>query len=138
MLSDKKIAVILIVIATLILVTTYRYPPETVAFPRFFVYVLYVLSILLFILPQKMSSYNVNLIFSKEKFISMGFLIVYVILFPKLGFFITTFLFQALYMSYFYKKGWKKHLIIAVSYGLLFYVVFQKWLYIWFPKGLLM
>lgn len=117
---------------------TFRYPPEIVAFPRFLLWIFLGLSVLLFIFPGGHPNYNFKAIVSKEKIISVLLLIAYAVLFPYLGFFVTTFLFAVLYMWVFNKKYLKKYIIIAAVYLMVIYFVFQKWLYVWFPEGLLM
>ena len=138
MVLDRKIALALMGIFTLFYVASYQYPPDIVAFPRFLSYALLVLSILLFIFPKDIPNYNLRCIISKEKIIATLTLISYVIIFPFIGFFTTTFLFTVLYMWYFNRKGLKKYIVIATIYITIIYFVFQKFLYVWFPEGLIM
>ncbi len=138
MLLDRKIALVLMTVFLLFYVVSYMYPPETVSFPRFLLWVLLGLSILLFIFPRKHPHYSLRIVFSREKLISILLLIAYAVMFPIVGFFTTTFVFAVLYMWVFNHSRIRQYIIVTVVYLVVVYFVFQKWLYVWFPEGLLM
>lgn len=135
---DRKISLISICFFAAFYAATFKYRPEIVAFPRFLLWILLILSALLFILPRQTKGYSIKELFPKEKIIASLLLIVYIFVFPKLGYFVTTFIFAVLYMWIFCKKDWKKYVLVAAVYITIIYFLFQKWLYIWFPKGLFM
>jgi len=137
-LLDRKIALVSIGFFAIFYAATFRYPPETVSFPRFLLWILLSLSVLLFIFAKGHPDYSFKAIVPKEKVIAALLLIVYTVVFPVLGFFVTTFLFAVLYMWVFNKKDLKKYIIVAAVYITIIYFVFQKWLYVWFPEGLFM
>jgi len=137
-LLDRKIALISVGFFAAFYAATFRYPPETVSFPRFLLWIFLVLSVILFIFPKKHPDYSFKAILPKEKVTAALLLIGYTVIFPKLGFFVTTFCFSIIYMWAFNKKDLKKYVMIAAVYILIVYFVFQKWLYVWFPEGLLM
>lgn len=138
MAMDRKISLISICFFAAFYAATFKYQPKIVAFPRFLLWAFLVLSVLLFILPRQTSGYSFKELFPKEKIIASLLLIVYIFAFPKLGYFVTTFIFAVLYMWIFYKKDWKKYVLVAAVYITIIYFLFQKWLYVWFPKGLFM
>jgi uncharacterized BrkB/YihY/UPF0761 family membrane protein len=117
---------------------TFSYPPRTVAFPRFLLLLFFILSVLLFIFPGEPQKYSLREVFSSEKSITVLLLIAYTILFPLIGFFITTFFFAVFYMWLFRRKGLRRYLLIAAVYVAVIYMVFQKLLYVWFPEGWLL
>ncbi len=135
---DRKISLVLICLFVAFYAASYRYPPEIVAFPRFLLWIFLGLCVLLFAFPKGHPNYEFKTIISKEKVAAALMLIAYAVVFPFLGFFATTFVFAVAYMSVFNRKEWKKHIIIAVVYLTIIYFVFQKWLYVWFPEGLIM
>jgi len=134
---DRKIAMIALCITAFFFWNTFSYPPEVVAFPRFLLVVFFILSLLLFLFPRQKSARNAEAIFSKEKLVSVVMLIGYAIIFPILGYFITTFLFAVSYLWYFRRNGIGGYLAYSFIFLLIMYAVFQKWLYVWFPEGLL-
>ncbi|MBN1827587.1 MAG: tripartite tricarboxylate transporter TctB family protein [Deltaproteobacteria bacterium] len=134
---DRKIALAAIAVCSIFYWATFSYTPEIVAFPRFLCYALYILAGLLFAFPRQHSEYAARIIYSKEKLLSIGMLIAYTIIFPFVGYFVTTFIFSMAYLWIFRRKGLVAYIIFAAIYLAVMYVVFQKWLYVWFPEGLL-
>lgn len=112
-------------------------PEETIQFLRFLWLICFSLSLILFFLsppPKKRLASN---IFSKERLLTIIFTVCYIMLFPLIGFFTATFLFLIFYLWYFQRgKIWKYGFISANSLSLI-YIVFQKFLFVWFPEGLL-
>jgi hypothetical protein len=135
---DRKISLVLIAFCAFFYYLTFSYPPRAVAFPRFLLLVFLLLCVLLYIFPGRERKYRFREVFSSEKNITVLMLIGYTLLFPFLGFFVTTFLFAVLYMWLFRREELPKYLLIAAVYVAVLYLVFQKMLYIWFPEGLLM
>ena len=138
MVLDRKVSLVFTCIFAAFYAATFKYRPETVAFPRFLLWILLLLSVLLFIFPRQTKGHSLKELFPKEKIIASLLLIAYIIVFPRLGYFVTTFIFSVLYMWIFYKKDWKKYVLVAAVYITIIYFLFQKWLYVWFPKGLFM
>ncbi|MBZ4654923.1 MAG: Tripartite tricarboxylate transporter TctB family [Peptococcaceae bacterium] len=138
LLLDRKIALVLMAVFLLFYAVSYMYPPETVSFPRFLLWIFLGLSILLFTFPRKHPDYSLKIVFSREKVVSILLLIAYAVIFPIIGFFTTTFAFAVLYMWIFNHSGIRQYIIVTAIYLIVVYFVFQKWLYVWFPEGLLM
>jgi hypothetical protein len=136
MLMDRKISLVLMALFAAFYATTFKYKAEIVAFPRFLLWIFLGLSILLFIFPKGHPNYNIKAILAKEKLLAALLLVIYAIVFPRLGFFVTTFIFAVAYMWIFSKKHLKNYVIIAAVYLVIVYIVFQKLLYVWFPQGL--
>jgi len=135
---DRVIALIALAVCSLVYWATLSYPPEVVAFPKFLLYVFGGLSVLIFIFPGQQKSYNFKKIFSKEKFLTIFLLIGYTIVFPIVGYFVTTFIFAIIYLWIFKRQGLGQYLIYSAIFSALMYLVFQKGLYVWFPEGLLL
>ncbi len=138
MVLDRKISIIAICFAAALYAATFKYPVEVIAFPRFLIWTLLGLSVLLFIRPGHTSGYSLKELLPKEKVIAALLLVVYIIVFPIVGYFVTTFIFAILYMWIFNRKDLKKYLLVAAVYCGIIYLLFQKWLFVWFPEGMLM
>ena len=138
MILDRKISLLLIAFCGFFYYLTFAYPPRTVAFPRFLLLIFFLLSVLLFIFPGRPQTYSFREVFSSEKNISILLLIAYTILFPLIGFFVTTFVFAVFYMWLFRRKGLPQYILIAAAYVAILYIIFQKLLYVWFPEGILL
>jgi len=65
-------------------------------------------------------------------------MVVYVAVFPELGFFVTTFLTVFGYILVFERSARLKGFLVALGWVVVLYAAFQTLLYIWFPEGLLM
>jgi len=135
---DRKISLTLIAFCGFFYYLTFAYPPRTVAFPRFLLLLFFFLSVLLFIFPGRGQTYNFGEVFSSEKIVTLLLLIGYTILFPLIGFFVTTFCFAVFYMWLFRRKGLSQYILIAAAYVAVMYIIFQKLLYVWFPEGILL
>ena len=136
--QDRVIALIAAAVSILVYWKTFAYPSEVVAFPRFLLAVFFGLAALLFIFPGRHKSYNFKLIFSKEKIITVLLLVGYTVVFPVVGYFVTTFIFAVFYLWMFKREGLGSYLIYSGIFVSVMYVVFQKGLYVWFPEGLLL
>jgi len=134
---NRKVSLVLLAVVALFFGYSFQYPPEVVAFPRFLLAVLFLMSILLFIRPGDLGKIKVTAFLTKPKLVTTAFMVGYVALFPFLGFFVTTLLTVFGYLLYFERKAWLKALLIALGWVVLLYVAFQTLLYIWFPEGLL-
>lgn len=134
---NRKVSLVLLAVVAVFFVYSFQYPPEVVAFPRFLLAVLTVLTALLFIRPGDMGKIKVTAFLTRPKLITAAFMVGYVALFPVIGFFVTTFLTVFLYLLTFERQGWLKALLIALGWVALLYGAFQTLLYIWFPQGLL-
>lgn len=117
---------------------TFSYPIEVVAFPRFLLFVFFGLAVFLFLFPGRRKGSQAKIIFSKEKMLTILLLVGYTIIFPLLGYFVTTFIFAVFYLWVFQRKGTGYYLIYSGIFAALMYIVFQKGLYVWFPEGLLL
>lgn len=135
--TDKWIAVLIIILVVIIFGVTFGYPPEAVQFPRFLLLICLSLSLLLFFISSPKEKRLASNIFSKERLLTIIFTIFYIIIFPLIGFFTATFLFLTFYMWYFQRENIWKYIFISAIYLSLIYVVFQKFLFVWFPEGLL-
>ena len=136
--QDRVIALIALAACAVVYWATLSYPPEVVAFPKFLLYVFGGLSVLIFLFPGQQKSYNFKMIFSKEKMVTIFLLVGYTIVFPIVGYFVTTFIFAIIYLMIFKRQGIGQYLIYSGIFTALMYLVFQKGLYVWFPEGLLL
>lgn len=136
--QDRIIALIAVVVSALIYWKTFSYPTEVVAFPRFLLIVFFGLGILLYIFPGRQKGPKAKMIFSKEKMVTILLLVGYTILFPIVGYFVTTAIFAVFYLWIFKRQGVGYYLIYSCIFVIVMYVVFQKGLYVWFPEGLLL
>ncbi|MDA8124954.1 MAG: tripartite tricarboxylate transporter TctB family protein [Deltaproteobacteria bacterium] len=134
---NRKVALVLLAILAVFFAYSFQYPPEVVAFPRFLLAVLTIMTIGLFIRPGDMGKVKVTAFLTRPKLLTAAFMVAYVALFPFVGFFVTTFLTVFLYILTFERKAWWKALLIALGWVALLYGAFQTLLYIWFPQGLL-
>jgi hypothetical protein len=135
---NRKAALVLLAVCALFFGYSFVYPPEIVAFPRFLLAVLTIMVIGLFIRPGDLGKLKVTAFLTKPKLITVAFLVGYVVLFPFIGFFVTTFLAVFAYILVFERQGWLKPLLVALVWVAILYGAFQSLLYIWFPKGLLL
>ncbi len=134
---DRKIASAIFVATCLIYWHTYSYPSEIVAFPRFILVVMGLLSLLLFFFPRQQQGMCLGEIFSRERVATMALVIAYAVVFPYLGYFVTTFVFAVLYLWLFERRGLGRYVLYSAIFCLIMYAVFQKFLFIWFPEGIL-
>ncbi len=134
---NRKVSLVLMAVVALFFGYSFQYPPEVVAFPRFLLAVLFLMSILLFIRPGDLGKIKVTAFLTRPKLITAAFMIGYVALFPFVGFFVTTFLTVFAYILVFERTARLKGFLIALGWVVLLYVAFQTLLYIWFPEGLL-
>lgn len=134
---NRKVALVLMGIVALFFGYSFQYPAEVVAFPRFILAVLLLMSVLLFIRPGDLGKIKVTAFLTRPKLITAAFMIGYVAVFPVLGFFVTTFLTVFGYILVFERTARLKGFLIALGWVVLLYVAFQTLLYIWFPEGLL-
>jgi hypothetical protein len=134
---NRKVCIVLLAVFAVFFVYSFQYPPEVVAFPRFLLAVLTMMTVLLFIRPGDMGKLKVTAFLTRPKLLTAAFMVGYVALFPVIGFFVTTFLTVSAYILTFERKGRLKALLIALGWVVLLYGVFQMLLYIWFPQGLL-
>jgi hypothetical protein len=134
---NRKISLVLLAIFTFFLVYTFQYPPEVVAFPRFLLVALLVMCVALFARPGDLGKIKVTAFLTRPKLITAAFMILYVAVFPWLGFFVTTFLTVFGYILVFEPSARIKGFLVAMGWVALLYLAFQTLLYIWFPEGLL-
>lgn len=134
---DRVIALVIIAGSILVYWKTTTYPPEVVAFPKFLLAIFFLLSILLFIFPRSEKKYDIKRIFSHEKVTTLALLLAYTIIFPFLGYFVTTLVFTVIYLWIYQRNGLTSYFIYSIIYCGAMYLIFQKFLYVWFPKGLL-
>lgn len=132
---NRRVALVFIVCIIFAFIYTTRYPAEVVNFPRFIFSLLLIFNIVLFIKPGDIGKIKVTKFLTPKKVITSIFMIAYVLLFPVLGFFVTTFIFVLSYILFFERTAKTKALLIASGWIVILYLVFQKVLYIWFPKG---
>lgn len=135
--EDRIISVIFMLLGGILYYLSLSYPPESTAYVKFILFIFVLLSIVMFIWPQKYKNYSLKHLFTKQKIITIILLILYAVLIPIAGFFITTFIFSVVFMWIFDNKGLPRYTLITAIFCLLIYFVFQKLLYIWFPTGLL-
>jgi hypothetical protein len=134
---NRKVSLVFMGVVALFFGYSFQYPPEVVAFPRFLLAVLLVMSVLLFIRPGDLGKLKVTAFLTGPKLVTAAFMVGYVALFPWLGFFVTTFATVLGYILYFERTARLKGFLIALGWVVLLYVAFQTLLYIWFPEGLL-
>ena len=130
---------IIFIFSLLILTILYGYPARTSFFPKIvtiLITVLSLISVLTEIFKKRYYNITETVFFSKNYFVILFLIILYLFLIPKIGYYSSTFLFFNL--SYF-KLGLKitKGLIISVSILLFIFVFFQAILGLKFPSGIL-
>jgi hypothetical protein len=135
---NRKVSMVLMTIFAAFFAYTFLYPPEVVAFPRFLLVVLLAMSLFLLVKPGDLGKVKVTAFMTRPKLITAAYMILYVAVFPWLGFFVTTFLTVFSYILVFERAARLKALLMALGWVALLFMAFQTFLYIWFPKGLLM
>ncbi len=135
---NRKVALVLLAVIAIFFGYSFTYPPEIVAFPRFLLAVLLILTVILFVRPGDIGKIKVTAFLTRPKLVTTAFMVAYVALFPVVGFFVTTFATVFLYVLTFEPKARLKALLIALGWVALLYAAFQTLLFIWFPQGLLM
>ena len=135
---NRKVSLVLLAIFALFFIYSFQYPAEVVAFPRFLLAVLALMCLLLFIRPGDLGKIKVTSFLTRPKMITAAFMVLYVAIFPWLGFFVTTFVTVFGYILTFEPKARVKGLIVASGWVGVLYVAFQTLLYIWFPEGVLL
>ena len=135
---NRKVSLVLLAIFTFFLAYTFQYPSEVVAFPRFLLGVLLIMCLALFVKPGDLGKIKVTAFLTRPKLITAAFMVLYVVLFPWLGFFVTSFLMVYGYILVFEPSARFKGFLVALGWVALLFVAFQTLLYIWFPEGLLM
>ena len=95
---DRKIGLVLIALTGFFYALTFSYPPETMSFPRFLLYIFGLLSLLLLLFPAVPRKYDYKELFSREKILTLVGAAVYVSLLQVIGFFAASFLFVSLYV----------------------------------------
>jgi hypothetical protein len=134
---NRKVSLVLLAVFGLFFVYSFQYPAEIVAFPRFILVVLALMCALLFVKPGDLGKIKVTAFLTPPKVITAVFMVVYVAVFPELGFFVTTFLTVFGYILVFERSARLKAFLVALGWVVLLYVAFQTLLYIWFPEGVL-
>jgi putative tricarboxylic transport membrane protein len=135
---NRKVSLVLFAVFTFFFIYTFRYPSEVVAFPRFLLVVLLIMCVALFAKPGDLGKIKVTAFLTRPKLITAGFMVLYVAVFPWLGFFVTTFLMVFGYILVFEKSARIKGFLVALGWVAVLFAAFQTLLYIWFPEGLLM
>lgn len=135
--SDRIIALVFLLFGIVFFYKSFDYPDESTIYVRFILSILMILSALLLVKSNKPSDKTIKQLFTKDKIISICLMLAYVILIPILGFFVSTFVFLIGFMWVFKHKGLAGYLIAAVIASISVYIVFQKFLSIWFPTGLI-
>lgn len=135
---NRKVSLVLFAIFTFFFVYTFQYPSEVVAFPRFLLLVLLIMCVALFAKPGDLGKIKVTAFLTRPKLVTAAFMVLYVAIFPWLGFFVTTFLTVFGYILFFERSARIKGFLVALAWVALLYTAFQTLLYIWFPQGWLM
>lgn len=137
MLLDRKLSIGFFIFTVLIFLESFKYPPQTMVFPRFLLAIFLVLTVILMIKPNRNNKFNPKVELSRVKILTMLSIISYAILIPIIGFFVTTLIYIVLFCMCFQFKKCFHYFIIASLYLSIVYLVFQKWLSITFPSGAL-
>jgi hypothetical protein len=135
---NRKVSLVLFALFSFFFVHTFRYPSEVVAFPRFLLVVLLIMCAALFARPGDLGKIKVTAFLTRPKLITAAFMVLYVAVFPWLGFFVTTFLTVFGYILVFEPTARIKGFLVALGWVAVLFAAFQTLLYIWFPEGLLM
>lgn len=135
---NRKVSIILVVFFGFFFGYTFQYSSDVVAFPRFLLVALLSMCVVLFLKPGDLGKIKVTAFLTRPKLITATFMVLYVAVFPWLGFFATTFLMVFFYILVFERSAWLKGFLVALGWVSLLYAAFQTLLYIWFPGGLLM
>ena len=136
--ADRIISIIFMLIGSIFYYKSFSYPHESTIYVRFILIILMFLSVLLFIWPKQQKKQSLIELFSKQRIMALLLTIAYIILIPIIGYFVSTFIFLITFMWSYNHKGLPKYLMIAAGASIGIYVLFQKFLTVWFPTGLFM
>jgi phosphatidylserine synthase len=134
---NRKVSLVLAAIFVFFFGYTFQYSSEVVAFPRVILLALLGMCAVLFVRPGDLGKIKVTAFLTRPKLITAAFMVLYVAIFPWLGFFVTTFLTVFGYILVFEKSARLKGFCVALGWVGLLYLAFQTFLHIWFPQGLL-
>jgi hypothetical protein len=124
------------IVSVLAFINSFSYPVESTIYVRFILAVFFILSAVLFFTKSE-GQRPLKDMFTTKRAKAIALMVVYVILVPIVGFFVSTFIFTIAFMYTFNNKGIVKYIIISFVFVLIVYGVFDVLLNIWFPTGLL-
>lgn len=142
--KNKKISIILIIIAVVYLLASFRLPDypyvpvDSDMVPKTLGFILLFLSILLFFVKddaekkQSIPKSEIKVILTV-----LAFVLIYILLFEIIGFVITTALFILITSWFLGYKGWVSNIIVSISIPLVIYLLFTQFLKVQLPAGIL-
>lgn len=146
--QDKFIAIILLLILGPAYYMTYSFPPRSAVFPRAFIAITAILAVVLLVqalykekknMPQKVGEAAQYTPSQRYRlFVSVIVTILYMVIIPKLGYFVATAIYMFVLMTLLKKGKMLTHVIVTVGTTLVLYGVFGVLLKIWLPRGILL
>ena len=136
MTGNKLVSIIFMIVSVIAFINSFSYPVESTIYVRFILALFFILSAALFFIKAE-GQRPLKGIITKRRAKALALILSYVILIPILGFFVSTFIFAIVFMYMFNNKGIVKYIIISFVFVLIVYGVFDVFLNIWFPAGLL-
>lgn len=138
-LVDRWIAVTMLILCCVLYVNTLSFPPTAAAFPRALVALLAVVNMLLLISSFMKSAAQSPLkqVATKEVLITTALILLYPILIPAVGYYVTTVFFLFSLMWILHPKKPMFYMAISTVVTVIMYCAFTVFLKIWLPKGLL-
>ncbi len=76
-------------------------------------------------------------IFTKDRLVIWGCMIVYILVVKYVGYIISTFLLSSVILNYVKREKWIRNLIFSLVFSVVCYLVFNNLLSIWLPEGFL-
>lgn len=76
-------------------------------------------------------------IFTQDRFVIWGCMIVYILIVKPVGYIISTFLLASVILNYIKKEKWVRNLIFSFVFSIVCFLVFNNLLSIWLPNGIL-
>lgn len=135
---DRWLSVIILILCCILYVITLSYPNEVVTFPKVLIIIMAFMSISLFLNSFRQIEKSIldESVSTWEVIITIALIILYVVLVPVIGFFMSTILYLYVQMWILNRNRIILYAVISTGTIAFLYLVFVIFLKIWFPKGL--
>lgn len=149
--QDIYIGFVLILIGLFLFIETLDFTQDSANYPRGIIILFIFFSVLIIIegfrKTKLMKEENVNLFEGEESplnlsilkspLFSIAFVIIYAVLIPTLGFFVSTLLFTIVFLWFMGVRKWQTYVYTAVGIDLFVYLLFVMQLNVRLPQGIL-
>lgn len=145
--SDVIIGIFLIFFAVGIFVMSNPLPTQSATFPRIVASIMILLSVLLIVSGMKKAKQydeeqatesNIKDVAYQNVLKGGGMILLYILLMPMLGFFVSTSIFIASFMFVFKERSVKKILLTVITLDVFIYLIFVAQLNVPLPQGLIL